>query len=203
MKELRIALRDFEKYKEKNKDDLYGISCYKVALKLMKAFDKEMEKKKHSGLAVGFIKSLLKSWLSENSISPIEDDDFKKCDTLQFGVEVYYFEGIFKYVYPDGKVEYYDADRVVYHDTYDGKDVTWHSAGDIDKIVDEYVGKITMPYKREKIHVYGEDKYLSENGEDLTKEHSGVINYRYIKYILKEDGTKIIVNKEIRQWEKF
>lgn len=95
MKELRIALRDFEKYKEKNKDDLYGISCYKVALKLMKAFDKEMEKRKHSGLAVGFIKSLIKSWLSENSISPIEDDDFKKCDTLQFGVEVYYFDGIF------------------------------------------------------------------------------------------------------------
>ena len=58
-----------------------------------------------------------------------------------------------------------------------------------------------MPYKREKIHVYGEDKYLGENGEDLTKENRGVINYRYIKYILKEDGTKIVVNKEIREWD--
>ena len=55
-----------------------------------------------------------------------------------------------------------------------------------------------MPYKREKIHVYGEDKYLGENGEDLTKENRGEYNYRLIKYILKEDGTKIIVNKEIR-----
>ena len=197
MKELRIALRDFEKYKEKNKDDLYGISCYKVALKLMKAFDKEMEKRKHSGLAVGFIKSLIKSWLSENSISPIEDDDFKKCDTLQFGVEVYYFDGIFKYVYPDGKVEYYDADRVVYHDTYDGKDIIWQSS-DAEKIVEEYIGKITMPYKRETIHVYGEDKHLSKNGEDLTKEHRGETNYRYIKYILRGDGTKIVVDRRVR-----
>lgn len=194
---LNIAKRDFEKYKENHKDDLFGISCYKVALKLMKEFDKEMGKKKHSVLPAGFIKSLIKSWLSEKPIFPIEDSDFKKWEYSQKGVETYYFEGIFKEIYPDGNIEYYDINRVVYHDTYGGKDIQWQS-GDADKIVDEYIGKITMPYKRETIHVYGEDKYLDENGEDLTKEHRGEINYRYIKYILKEDGTKIVVNKEIR-----
>lgn len=197
MRELNIALRDFEKYKEKNKDNKYGVACYKAALKLIKAFDKEMSKKKHGEFSVSFTKKLIRSWLSEKAVFPIEDTDFKKCYTLQRGVEVYYFDGIFKYVYPDGKVEYYDADRVVYHDTYDGKDKIWQS-GDAEEIVEEYVGKITMPYKKEAIHVYGEDKHLGENGEDLTKENSGETNYRYIKYVLKGDGTKIDVNRRIR-----
>ena len=55
-----------------------------------------------------------------------------------------------------------------------------------------------MPYRKEKIHVYGVDRYLGENGEDLTKDNPGETNSRFIKYILKEDGTKIIVNKEIK-----
>ena len=198
MSELNIALRDFDKYKEKNKDDKYGISCYKSALNVIKAFGKEMKKGGHSGMSANITKNIIKSWLSEKPIFPIEDSDFEKCDSYQEGIGMYYFEGVFKDVYPDGHVEYSDVDRVIYHDTYGGKDVTWQT-DDAEKIVDEYVGKITMPYKREKIHVYGEDKYLGENGEDLTKEHRGVINYRYIKYILKEDGTKIIVNKEIRE----
>ena len=195
--ELRTALRDFKKYKEKNKDDIYGISCYESALNVIKAFEKEMEKGGHSGMSAGFTKNIIKSWLSEKPIFPIEDSDFEKCDSYQEGVEMYYFEGIFKSVFPNGDVKYSDVNRVVYHDTYDGKDATWHS-GDVNRIVDEYVGKITMPYKREKIHVYGEDKYLGENGEDLTKENRGEYNYRFIKYILKEDGTKIVVNKEIK-----
>ena len=195
---LKIAKRDLEKYKEKNKDDFYGIGCYESALKVIEAFDKEMEKGGHSGMSAGFTKNIIKSWLSEKPIFPIEDDDFRQWDYSQKGVETYYFEGVFKEVYQDGNIEYYDLNRVVYHDTYGGKDIKWQS-GDADKIVDEYVGKITMPYKREQIHVYGEDKYLGENGEDLTKEHRGEYNYRFIKYILKEDGTKIIVNKEIRK----
>lgn len=197
MSELDIAKRDLKKYKEKHKDDFYGIGCYESALKVIEAFDKEMRDSGHSGCSASFTKNIIKSWLFGKPIFPIEDDDFVRCDSYQKGVDMYYFEGIFKYVYPDGNVEYSDVDRVIYHDTYGGKDITWHS-GDADRIVEEYVGKITMPYKREKIHVYGEDKYLGENGEDLTKEYRGDYNYRFIKYILKEDGTKIVVNKEIR-----
>lgn len=193
---LKIAKRDLRKYKEKYKDDFYGAGCYESALKVIEAFDKEMRDGGHSGLSASFTKRIIKSWLNENPIFPIEDSDFKKCDSYQKGVEMYYFEGVFKKVYPDGNVEYSDVDRVIYHDTYNGKDITWHS-GDADRIVEEYVGKITMPYKREKIHVYGFDMYLGENGEDLTEENPGEMNSRFIKYILKEDGTKITVNKEI------
>lgn len=198
MSELDIAKRDLKKYKEKHKDDFYGISCYESALKVIEAFDKEMRDSGHSGFSANFTKNIIKSWLFEKPIFPIEDDDFVKCDSYQKGVEMYYFEGVFKKVYPDGNVEYSDVDRVIYHDTYGGKDITWHS-GDADRIVEEYVGKITMPYKREKIHVYGEDKYLGEDGEDLTEEYPGETNYRYIKYIIKGDGTRIEVNKEFRE----
>ena len=195
---LKIAKRDLEKYKEKHKDYFYGIGCYESALKVIEAFDKEMRDSGHSGFSANFTKNIIKSWLFENPIFPIEDSDFEKWDYSQKGVETYYFEGIFKEVYPDGNIEYYDLNRVVYHDTYGGKDIKWQS-GDADKIVDEYIGKITMRYKREKIHVYGEDKYLGKDGEDLTEDYPGETNYRYIKYILKEDRTKIIVNKEIRK----
>lgn len=196
MSELTIALRDLEKHKQKHKDDYYGISCYESAVKVIEAFDKEMRDGGHSGCSASFTKNIIKSWLFEKPIFPIEDDDFVKCDSYQKGVEMYYFEGVFKKVYPDGNVEYSDVDRVIYHDTYNGKDITWHS-GDADRIVEEYVGKITMPYKREKIHVYGVDRYLGENGEDLTEDNPGETNSRFIDYILKEDGTKITVNKEI------
>ena len=196
MSELTIALRDLEKHKQKHKDDYYGISCYESAVKVIEAFEQEMRDGGHSGCSASFTKNIIKSWLFEKPIFPIEDDDFVKCDSYQKGVEMYYFEGVFKKVYPDGNVEYSDVDRVIYHDTYNGKDITWHS-GDADRIVEEYVGKITMPYKREKIHVYGIDRYLGENGEDLTEDNPGETNSRFINYILKEDGTKITVNKEI------
>lgn len=196
MSELTIAMRDLEKHKQKHKDDYYGISCYESAVKVIEAFEQEMRDGGHSGCSASFTKNIIKSWLFEKPIFPIEDDDFVKCDSYQKGVEMYYFEGVFKKVYPDGNVEYSDVDRVIYHDTYNGKDITWHS-GDADRIVEEYVGKITMPYKREKIHVYGIDRYLGENGEDLTEDNPGETNSRFINYILKEDGTKITVNKEI------
>lgn len=196
MSELSIALRDLEKHKQKHKDDEYGIICYESALNVIKAFEHEMEKEGHSGMSASVTKSLIISWLNGKPIYPIEDDDFREIESYKDAKE-YYYEGVFKTIYPDGKVEYNDVYRVIYHDTYNGKDATYYS-GDVDILVDEYVGKITMPYKREKIHVYGVDMYIGENGEDLTKDNPGETNSRFIKYILKEDGTKIIVNKEIK-----
>lgn len=196
MSELTIALRDLEKHKQKHKDDKYGISCYESAVKVIEAFEHEMEVGGHSGLSASITKSLITSWLNNKPIYPIEDDDFREIESYKDAKE-YYYDGVFKTVYPDGRVEYNDINRVVYHDTYDGKDETYYS-GDVDILVDEYVGKITMPYKREKIHVYGVDRYLGENGEDLTKDNPGETNSRFIKYILKEDGTEIIVNREIK-----
>lgn len=195
MSELTIAMRDLEKHKQKCKDDYYGISCYESAMKVIEAFDKEMRDSGHSGCSAGITKSLIISWLNGEPIYPIEDDDFEEIATHKDAKE-YYFEGVFKTVYPDGKVEYHDVNRVIYHDTYNGKDATYYS-GIVNNLVDEYVGKITMPYKREKIHVYGVDRYLGENGEDLTEDNPGETNSRFINYILKEDGTKITVNKEI------
>ena len=196
MSELSIALRDLEKHKQKHKDDEYGISCYESAIKVIEAFEHEMEEGGHSGFSASITKNLIISWLSDKPIYPIDDDDFREIESYK-DAKQYYYGGVFKTIYPDGRVEYNDVNRVIYHDTYNGKDTTW-SSGIVDEIVDEYVGKITMPYRKEKIHVYGEDKYLGENGEDLTKDNPGETNSRFIKYILKEDGTKIIVNKEIK-----
>lgn len=195
MSELSIALRDLEKHKQKHKDDEYGISCYESAVKVIEAFEHEMEVGGHSGFSASITKRLIISWLNGKPIYPIEDDDFREIESYK-DAKKYYFEGVFKTIYPDGRVEYNDINRVIYHDTYNGKDETYYS-GVVDILVDEYVGKITMPYKREKIHVYGVDRYLGENGEDLTKDNPGETNSRFIKYILKEDGTKIVVNKEI------
>ena len=196
MSELTIALRDLEKHKQKHKDDEYGISCYESAVKVIEAFEHEMEVGGHSGMSASITKSLITSWLNGKPIYPIEDDDFREIESYKDAKE-YYYEGVFKTVYPDGRVEYNDVNRVIYHDTYNGKDATYYS-GVVDILVDEYVGKITMPYKREKIHVYGVDMYIGEKGEDLTKENLGSTNFRFIKYILKEDGTKIFVNREIK-----
>lgn len=197
MSELTIALRDLEKHKQKHKDDEYGISCYESAVKVIEAFEHEMEEGGHSGFSASITKSLIISWLNGKPIYPIDDDDFREIESYNKDVKEYYYEGVFKTIYPDGRVEYNDVYRVIYHDTYNGKDETYYSAT-VDILVDEYVGKITMPYKREKIHVYGVDRYLGENGEDLTKDNPGETNSRFIKYILKEDGTKIFVNREIK-----
>ena len=61
-----------------------------------------------------------------------------------------------------------------------------------------HVDEAGMAYDALSISRYGVDRYLGENGEDLTKDNPGETNSRFIKYILKEDGTKIIVNKEIK-----
>ena len=59
---LKIAKRDLEKYKEKHKDDFYGIGCYESALKVIEAFVKEMRDSGHSGCSASFTKNIIKSW---------------------------------------------------------------------------------------------------------------------------------------------
>lgn len=195
---LKIAERDLRKYKENYPNDGYGYCCYKSAFNVIKAFEEEMDKGGHSGTSAAITRDLVINWLKEKPIFAVNDEDFElfEYQDKDGDCTLYYFNGIFKKVFKSGEVEYHDVDRVVYHDTYDGKDSTWHNQK-ADMIVDEFVGKITMPYQREHIDVYGKDMYLDEDGNDKTKENRGSYNFSHIDYILREDGTKIIVDRDI------
>ena len=143
----------------------YGCACYESALK---AFNCLMEDS-HSGMTIGFTKSILNRLIDGKCLTPIEDvgDIWNYSFDRGDGVKTYQckrMSGFFKDVYPDGRVKYTDVNRVIKVDMT--TDTTWHS-GFIDRIVNDLY-PITMPYipTDKPFKVYCEDFLTdSKNGD--------------------------------------
>lgn len=141
-REVEIACKRENPNRKEGEFD-YGCACYESALK---AFNCLMEDN-HSGMSIGFTKSILNRLIDGKCLTPIEDTDdiWNHIQDRKDGGKCYQckrMSSFFKDVYPDGRVKYTDIDRVIKVDMT--TDTTWHS-GFIDRIVDGLY-PITMPY---------------------------------------------------------
>ena len=178
----------------------YGCACYESALK---AFNSLMEDG-HSGTSIVFTKQILDRLIDGKPLTPIEDteDVWNECVRTDREYTTYQckrMSSLFKDVYPDGSVKYYDTDRVIGIDI--DNDSTW-SSGFIRDIIDEMY-PITMPYSGEDLYkVYIQDcLYDPKNGDYDTRAilHIKTPNNKIIRvnrYFKESDSRFIEIDRE-------
>ena len=180
----------------------YGCACYESALKALKSLLEDG----HSGFSIGLTKQILNRLIDMKPLTPIEDTD----DVWEYswentdGTKVYHcnrMSSLFKDVHPDGSISYHDSDRFVGIDIKSG--LSWHS-GTINRIMEEIIGPITMPYipQDKPYRVYREDfLYDPENGDYDTvallyyKTPDGEQKELNI-YLAEKDGELVRITKE-------
>lgn len=172
----------------------YGCACYESAYK---AFQSLMADG-HSGMSICFTKDILNRLIDGKPLTPIEDtpdvwNDISDISGLR-GEKVSYqckrMSSLFKYVYADGRVEYWDIDAYVGIDDNGG----FHS-GLIDSVM-EKLYPITMPYSppSKPTKVYCEDV--------LTDRKNGDFDTRAIHYAIRPNGERIEINQYFKEGEK-
>ena len=169
----------------------YGCACYESALK---AFDSLMEDG-HSGFSIGMTKHILNRLIDGKPLTPIEDtnDIWEECPRGRDKYKTYQCDrmsSLFKYVYPDGRVEHRDVNRYEAVDV-DNPEVCWHS-GLVDRIVGELF-PITMPYMpaNRPYKVYCQDI--------LTDPKIGDFDTVAIFYIDTPEGERVQVNRYFKE----
>ena len=168
----------------KDEDFDYVGECYDSALKAYKSLCDDG----HSGLSFGITSSILKRLLRADPLTPIYDepDVWNEVAALREDeCKVYQcrrMSSLFKDVYPDGRVEYSDVNRITCIDV--DTTFSYHSS-----LADRWFNKnypIKLPYSGEKIDVFME--------EFLTDEKNGDFDTVGILYANK-DGEVININK--------
>lgn len=204
-RDLRIAESKYSK--STDQFDQYILDCYKISAKAYETFVNECYKYDISNTQHSVASSIVINWLKDKPMFPIEDSDFDRQPNLMHTksylytkeealtlTDIRYFNGIFRHTYKDGHVEYIWTDRIIFHDTYGGKDTTWHN-GFVNSYMNKYILKpITMPFVKKQVHVYGEDLYIDEHGNDATNENIGTYNETVIHYAILEDGKRLDIN---------
>ena len=159
----------------------YGCACYESALK---AYECLMEDG-HSGMSWNITKNILMRLMEGKPLTPIEDTDDIWNDATYGDKEKHTYHctrmgSLFKDVYPDGRVEYCDINRVSVVDI-DNPNVSWHNGFITNLIHEKY--PITMPY-------IPEDKpYKVYRRDILTDRKNGDYDTFAILYVQKPDGT--------------
>ena len=159
----------------------YGCACYESALK---AYECLMEDG-HSGMSWNLTKNILMRLMDDKPLTPIEDtdDDWNEVysrDDICHTYQCKRTHSLFKDVYPDGRVEYHDNDRVI--TVYiDSPDSSWHN-GFISRLVNEKY-PITMPYFPEA------KPYIAHCRELLTDRKNGDYDTLALLSIEKPDGS--------------
>ena len=180
----------------------YGCACYESALKALRSLLED----DHSGFSIGLTKHILSRLIDGKPLTPIEDMDdiWEYSYKNENGTTVYRcnrLSSLFKDVHPDGSISYHDTDRFVAIDIKSG--IPWHN-GAINRIMEEIIGPITMPYipQDEPYRVYREDfLYDPENGDYDTV---GLLYYKTPDgerkelniYLAEKDGELVRITKE-------
>lgn len=144
--EVEIACKRERAAAEKEGEDSwdYGCTCYESALEALEALNRT----DHSGMSIGFTKSILNRLIDWKPLTPIEDtDDEWEEDYFGKGPNKNYqnkrLSSLFKTVHPDGTVEYKDNDRL-YCVNMDNPKVPYYS-GLVSRIINEMF-PIEFPY---------------------------------------------------------
>lgn len=168
----------------KDEDFDYVGECYDSALKAYKSLCDD----EHSGLSFGITASILKRLLRAEPLTPIYDEPevWNEVGGLNKDESKVYqcrrMSSLFKDVYPDGRVEYSDVNRINCIDV--DTTFSYHSS-----LADRWFDKnypIKLPYSGEKIDVFIE--------EFLTDTENGDFDTVGLLYATKDDEV-ININK--------
>lgn len=147
--EIRLACE-----RERAGDDEYGygVACYESAFRAFKSLLKDG----HSGLSIGITKGILNALIDGQPLTPIEDteDVWGKPRNYRKGCKTYpckRMSSLFKDVYADGRVEYWDTDRFICQNA-ENPNISWHN-GWVDKVLGK-IYPITFPYVAKTYRVY-------------------------------------------------
>lgn len=185
-KEVEIACkREVPDRKEGEWD--YGCACYESALKAYKSLCADG----HSGMSIGFTKTILNRLINHEALTPIEDIDdvwaerFYKKDDVERHFQCKRMSSLFKDILADGTIHYSDVDRYVGIDI--GDKFGYHN-GLIDNIGEEMF-PITMPYYPRTEHY----KFYTETF--LVDPKNGDYDTRGIIYVICPDGERVEINR--------
>lgn len=157
-REVEIACKKENPNRKEGEFD-YGCSCYESALK---AFESLLEDG-HYGFGIKMTQAILIRLLNGQPLTPIEDTEdiwnVHSCSgILAHGIDVYQckrMSSLFKHIYFDGTVKYYDVDNSYCVDINNPSNT--YSSSLVRKLIDEMF-PIKMPYMPGKpIAVYCED----------------------------------------------
>lgn len=182
----------------------YGCACHESALKALKSLLEDG----HSRFSISMTKQILNRLIDMKPLTPIEDTDdnwnynyvYEDTDGTN-GYQCNRMSSLFKDVHPDGSISYHDSDRFMEIDIKSG--LSWYN-GTINRIMEEVIGPITMPYipQDEPYRVYREDfLYDPENGDYDTV---GLLYYKTPDgerkelniYLAEKDGELVRITKE-------
>jgi hypothetical protein len=159
----------------------YGCACYQSALKAYKSLDEDG----HSGFSWAMTGYILKRLMDNKPLTPIEDTDdiwkdmYKQRYANHTVMQCLRMPSLFKYIYDDGRIEYYDNDQFIGIDIHSGIS---YSLGLIRDVMQKEF-PITFPYMPgNTIKVYCED-FLAEPG-------NGDFDTVGIMYYQTDDGIK-------------
>lgn len=191
-KEVEIACKREAPDKKDGEWD-YGCACYESALRAFESLCDDG----HSGMSIGFTKTILNRLIDGKCLTPIEDTEdvwnerlYKK-DDAERHFQCKRMSSVFKDILQDGTIRYSDVDRYVGIDI--GNDWGYRN-GLIDKIGDAMF-PITFPYfPSEKSFRFYTETFLvdSKNGDWDTR---GVL------YVIAPDGEKIEINRYFKETE--
>ena len=170
----------------------YGCACYDSALK---AFE-SLRDDGHSGMSIQITRNILNRLIDGKPLRPIEDipevwgdgeyDVDRGCTTYRCKR----MSALFKYVYDDGHIEYWDVDRYYCCDINTG---TTFTGGLARKIIHEMY-PIAMPYWPTKPY-----KVMCE--ECLTNQANGDFDTVGILQIVEPTGEQIIIDRFFKEAE--
>lgn len=173
-------------------DSEYAIACYKGTLQIYRRFCEIVDS---LNVSCGDIAEILNRLIKRVPVAPIEDIKYAwtKCDDLDAIkgkdiVEIYQcvrMSSLFKYVYADGRVEYYDIDRYICVDIHTN---TKYACGAVHRIINKMF-PISMPYypATEPIKIYCEDFLVDKNNGDFDTQG--------IFYVIFPKGEKVDINR--------
>lgn len=195
-REVEIACKKENSNRKEGEFD-YGCSCYESALK---AFESLLEDG-HSGFSIKMTQAILIRLLYGQPLTPIEDaeDIWNVCSFSEDekGVDVYQckrMSSLFKHIYFDGTVKYYDVDNSYCVDINDPSNT--YSSSLVRKLIDEMF-PIKMPYMPGKpITVYCED-FLT----DKRHRHFDTVGVFYALKTENGKQEKIEINRFFREPE--
>ena len=171
----------------------YGCACYESALKALKSLLEDGHQ-------------ILNRLIDMKPLTPIEDTD----DVWEYswentdGSKTYHcnrMSSLFKDVHPDGSISYHDNNRFMVIDIKSGLS---GRNGTINRIMEEVIGPITMPYipQDEPYRAYQEDFLYDPKNDDY--DTVGLLYYKTPDgerkelniYLAEKDGELVRITKE-------
>lgn len=187
-REIELAIKD------KNADEYYKMCCQSA----LKAFQSLLDDG-HSGYSIQVTKNILNHLIDGVPLSPLRDtpDIWSKVDYGNHGYDTYQCNrrlSLFKYVYPNGDIKYYDTNQFICIDVHNHQNV--YCNGLASRIASEYF-PITMsesaPYipSSKPTEIYCETKlHDPKNGDFDTK---GIL------YCITPNGERIDINRYFKE----